>query len=70
MAKGRWGHKAVYVPSCQSVYIVGGQVSGRSGSGSGSSGLEITNEVLMLNVSLSSCPFPTNVYRSPSSRLH
>ena len=38
----RWGQQAVYVPSQQSLYVVGGEVS--SGS------LQITNEVLTLNV--------------------
>jgi hypothetical protein len=46
MVRGRWGHKAVYVPTTNMVYVVGGEVSDRSGSP-----LEITNEVLQLNVS-------------------
>lgn len=41
---GRWGHQAVYVPSQQAMYVVGGQVS--------SSGSKITNDVLVLPVSV------------------
>lgn len=40
---GRWGHQAVYVPSQQAMYIIGGQVV--------SSGAEVTNDVLVLPVS-------------------
>lgn len=40
----RWGHRAVYVESQQAMYVVGGEVSGN--------GAQITNEVLVLPVSL------------------
>jgi hypothetical protein len=39
---GRWGHQAVYVPTQQAMYIVGGQVA--------TSGSQITNDVLVLPV--------------------
>lgn len=39
---GRWGHQAVYVPTQQAMYIVGGQVA--------TSGSQITNDVLVLSV--------------------
>ena len=42
-ATGRWGHQAVYVPSQQAVYVIGGQVQ--------SSGSKVTNDVLVLPVS-------------------
>lgn len=41
---GRWGHQAVYVPSQQTMYVVGGQVV--------SSGSKVTNDVLVLPVCL------------------
>lgn len=39
----RWGHQAVYVPSQQAMYVVGGQVQ--------STDTQVTNEVLVLPVS-------------------
>jgi hypothetical protein len=44
----RWGHQAVYVPSKQAMYVVGGQVS--------SSDTQVTNEVLVLPVSVINLP--------------
>ena len=38
----RWGHQAVFVPSQQAMYVVGGEVA--------ESGSQITNEVLVLSV--------------------
>ena len=38
----RWGHQAVYVPSQQAMYVVGGQTQ--------QSTSQITNEVLILSV--------------------
>ena len=49
MVRGRWGHKAVFVPSTNMVYLVGGEVTERP-----EFPLEITNELLQLNVSTSS----------------
>jgi len=46
MVRGRWGHKAVFVPSTNMVYLVGGEVTERP-----EFPLEITNELLQLNVS-------------------
>ncbi|TXT12817.1 hypothetical protein VHUM_01218 [Vanrija humicola] len=45
-AAGRWGHQAVFVPSQNSIYVVGGEVSG--------SGTQITNDVLVLPLNSSS----------------
>jgi hypothetical protein len=39
----RWGHDSVYVEKDNAVYIVGGEISG--------SGIQITNEVLKIDVS-------------------
>lgn len=38
----RWGHQAVYVPSENAMYVIGGQVQ--------TPGTQITNEVLVLPV--------------------
>jgi hypothetical protein len=38
----RWGHQAVYVPSQQTMYVVGGEVE--------AFGTQVTNEVLVLPV--------------------
>lgn len=40
----RWGHQAVYVSSQQAMYVVGGEVN--------SSGIQVTNDVLVLPVGL------------------
>ena len=40
---GRWGHQAVYLPSQQSMYIVGGEIM--------DSIAQVTNDVLILDVS-------------------
>ncbi|KAL1406571.1 hypothetical protein Q8F55_008277 [Vanrija albida] len=45
-AAGRWGHRAVYVPSKNSIYVVGGEVAG--------TGTQITNDVLILPLNSSS----------------
>ncbi|KAK6908539.1 hypothetical protein I203_102541 [Kwoniella mangroviensis CBS 8507] len=47
----RWGHQAVYVKSKQAMYVVGGEVP--------TSGSQITNEVLVLNLNSSSPTFST-----------
>lgn len=47
MVRGRYGHKAVFVPTTNMVYVVGGEVTERP-----EYPLEITNEVLQLNVSV------------------
>ncbi|WOO84148.1 uncharacterized protein LOC62_05G007669 [Vanrija pseudolonga] len=45
-AAGRWGHQAVFVPSQNSIYVVGGEVAG--------TGTQITNDVLVLPLNSSS----------------
>jgi hypothetical protein len=49
----RWGHQAVYVPSQQAMYVVGGQVQ--------STDTQVTNEVLVLPVSSTSNHVKCNI---------
>lgn len=46
---GRYGHEAVYVPSQQAMYVVGGEVD--------TSGAKITNEVLVLPLNMTNPSF-------------
>lgn len=48
--QSRWGQKAAYVPSQQSIYFIGGQVSAWNGSLTDVSTPSITNEILVLNL--------------------
>lgn len=59
--QSRWGQKAAYVPSQQSIYFIGGQVSAWNGSLTDISTPSITNEILVLNLTTDDPAFSTGI---------
>lgn len=57
----RWGQKAAYVPSQQSIYFIGGQVSAWNGSLTDVATPSITNEILVLNLTQDDPWFSTGI---------
>ncbi|KAJ9122285.1 hypothetical protein QFC22_001706 [Naganishia vaughanmartiniae] len=67
----RWGQKAAYVPSHQSIYFIGGQVSSWNGSTTAAGVPSITNEILVLNLTTDNPQFSTGVSQDlPPTAFH
>ncbi|GHJ87227.1 hypothetical protein NliqN6_3629 [Naganishia liquefaciens] len=59
--QSRWGQKAAYVPTQQSIYFIGGQVSAWNGSLTDVPTPSITNEILVLNLTTDDPSFTTGI---------
>ncbi|KAJ9108270.1 hypothetical protein QFC19_002518 [Naganishia cerealis] len=59
--ESRWGQKAAYVPSQQSIYFIGGEVSSWNGSITAPGVPSITNEILVLNLTTDNPSFSTGI---------
>jgi hypothetical protein len=59
--QSRWGQKAAYVPSQETIYFIGGQVSSWNGSTTDVPTPSITNEILVLNLTTDDPFFTTGI---------
>lgn len=59
--ESRWGQKAAYVPSQETIYFIGGQVSSWNGSLTDVPTPSITNEILVLNLTTDDPSFSTGI---------